>query len=50
MVDRFDPFNIKGCLIITVHKLVRLCELTLSFITALAPIDVLGYFKSGFGL
>ncbi len=25
----------------------RLCELTLSFITALAPIDLLGYFKSG---
>ncbi len=25
----------------------RLCELTLSFITALDPIDLLGYFKSG---
>ncbi len=42
--------DIKGCLRISVHKLVRLCELTLSFITALAPIDLLGYFKSGFRL
>ncbi len=40
----------KGCLRISVHKLVRLCELTLSFITALAQIDLLGYFKLGFGL
>ncbi len=42
--------DIKSCLRISVHKLVRLCELTLSFITALAPVDLLGYFKSGFGL
>ncbi len=45
----FD-IDIKGCLRISVHKLVRLCELTLSFITALALIDLLGYFKSGFEL
>ncbi len=42
--------DIKHRLRISVHKLVRLCELTLSFITDLAPIDLLGYFKSGFGL
>ncbi len=27
----------------------RLCELKFSFITALVPIDLLGYFKSDFG-
>ncbi len=32
--------DIKGCLRIRVYKLVRLCELTLSLITALAPIDL----------
>ncbi len=31
---------------ISMRKSVRLCELTLSFITALAPIDLLGYLKS----
>ncbi len=42
--------DINDCLRISVHKLLRLCELILSFIPALAPIDLLGYFKSGFGL
>ncbi len=46
----WSMIDIKSCLRISMHKLVRLCELTLSFITALAPIDLLGYFKSGFGL
>ncbi len=46
----WSMIDIKGCLRISVHILVRLCELTLSFITALAPIYLLGYFKSGFGL
>ncbi len=46
----WSMINIKGCLRISVHKLERLCEFTLSFITALAQIDLLGYFKSGFGL
>ncbi len=46
----WSMIDIKGCLRISVHILVRLCELTLSFITALALIDLLGYFKSGFGL
>ncbi len=42
--------EIKGYLSVSVCTLVRLCEFTLSFITALAPIDFLGYFKSDFGL
>ncbi len=46
----WSMIDIKGCLRISVHILVRLCELTLSFITALDPIYLLGYFKSGFGL
>ncbi len=46
----WSMIDIKGCLRIIVHKLVRLCELTLSFITTFAPIDLFGYFKSGFGL
>ncbi len=33
----WSVIDIKGCLRINVHKLVRLCELTLSFITALTP-------------
>ncbi len=46
----WSMIDIKGCLRISVNKLVRLCKLTLSFITTLAPIDLLGYFKfsSGF--
>ncbi len=46
----WSMIDFKGCLRISWHKLVWLCELTLLFITALAPIDLLGYFKSGFGL
>ncbi len=43
--------NIMGCLRITVHKLVRLCECNLSVMEPLwPPIDLLGYFKSGFEL
>ncbi len=44
----WSMIDIKGCLRISVNKLVRLCKLTLSFITTLAPIDLLGYFKSDF--
>jgi len=46
----WSTIDINGCLRISVHKLGRLCELTLSFINALAPIDLLVYFKLGFGL
>ncbi len=46
----WSMIDIKCRLRIGVQKFVRLCKLTLSFITALAPIDLLGYFKSGFGL
>ncbi len=48
----WSMIDIKGCLRIIVHKLVRLCELKWSFITTFAPIwfDLFGHFKSGFGL
>ncbi len=46
----WSVIDIKGCLRISVHKLFRLCELTFSFLTALASIDLLGYFKSRIGI
>ncbi len=42
----WSMIDIKVCLRISVHKLVRLCEFVI-YGTALALIDLLGYFKSG---
>ncbi len=42
--------DITGSLKINMLKLVGLWILFVVYPTALAPIDLLGYFKSGFGL